>query len=95
MNCCRIIGNPLKRRDRRTLTVYLLENRNKIIDILRRNRKENWKTNEKHNAIWMGSSVPLWGAAGIALAEFSRIIEKDLAEDSNEKGSLSVVLGNL
>lgn len=40
----------------------------------------------------MGSSVPLWGAAGIALAEFSRIIEKDLAEDSNEKGSLSVVL---
>jgi len=71
--------------------LYLLSNRTKIIETIRESRRVGWGENEKRQALWLSSNVPLWGASGFALAEFSRKVENELAENTKDKGDLSVI----
>lgn len=70
--------------------IYLKENWLKLSSIIRESRK-NWNSNEKRQAIWLSSAVPLWGANGESLAEFTKKIEHELAENHSEKGTVTAL----
>jgi len=70
--------------------VYLVENRKIILDFLKR-RLHEIPDDIERKAIWYSSDVPLWGANGDDLCEFTRKLENTLSYQSETKGTLTVL----
>lgn len=52
---------------------------------------KDWAEGQSHNALWLSSSVPLWGASGFLLSEFCAKTAELLCEQKNGKGKITAI----
>lgn len=52
---------------------------------------KDWVEGQSHNALWLSSSVPLWGASGFLLSEFCAKTAELLCEQKNGKGKITAI----